>query len=61
MTVKKNEDGTFNLEGVTVGKLQAIVNAITSLQEKKSISVLQVEVREAIEENADFKEATNQA
>lgn len=58
MTIKKNTDGTFDLQGMTAGKLQAIVNAITSLQERKQLTTLQVEIRETIEENPDFKEAT---
>lgn len=55
MKITKNKNGSFNLEGVSVGKLLAIVNAIDN-QKNPPTSVAQ-DVKNLITNNREFDEA----
>lgn len=56
MTIKKNKDGTYDLKGVTFGKLLAIVHSLDSLEaEKGHISPTAADVRDLIKNNPDYR------
>lgn len=56
MQITKNKKGTYDLTGVTAGKLMAIVHSLDSLEaEKGRISVVSADVRDIIKNNPDFQ------
>lgn len=60
MIIKKNKNGTFDLQGITTGKLMAIVSAINDLEElheKNRISSVQADVRDLIKNSPIYQEA----
>lgn len=61
MNIKKNKNGTFDITDVSLGKLMAIVNAVNTLQEDHAITAVQADVRSIIENNSDYKEATQKS
>jgi len=56
MIVKRNKQGTFDLTGVSIGKLLAIVSAIEKIEKP---SPVQMDIKNLIRNNPDFKESTN--
>jgi len=64
MRIKKNKNGTYTLEEVSLGKLQAMVRGIDDLEElheRHHISILLDDVRGAIKNNPDYIKDTKQA
>jgi hypothetical protein len=59
MNIKKNKKGTYDITDVSLGKLMAIANAITTLQGGHAITAVQADVRGAIENNPDYKKDLN--
>lgn len=58
MIVKKNKDNTFDLKGVSAGKLMAIVNAIDRLENTDmGPTAIQKDVRDIIRNNKEYNEA----
>lgn len=59
MIIKKNKKGTFDITGVSLGKLMAIVNAIDRLENNDmGPTTVQCDVRGIIKNNPDYnKEA----
>jgi hypothetical protein len=51
MVIKKNKQGTFDITGVSLGKLMAIVNAIDKVGTPTAV---QSDVRAAIFHNPDY-------
>lgn len=54
MNIKKNTEGTYDLTNVSLGKLMAIVNAINRLHVNNSITVVQDDVRNIINNNPEY-------
>lgn len=64
MNIKKSKKGTYDITGVSLGKLIAIVNAIDSLGASSSptafrpATAVQQDVRDIIKNNPDYIEDT---
>lgn len=62
MNIKKNKKGTYDLTGVSLGKLMAIVSAIDSLGTSSSpvafrpATPVQQDVRDIIKNNPDYRQ-----
>lgn len=60
MTIKKNKKGTYDITGMSLGKLMAIENAINRLQDNDmGPSSVQVDVRDIIKNNPDYNKDKN--
>lgn len=58
MNIKRNKKGTFDLTGVSLGKLMAIVNSVERLQNNDmGPTVVQQDVRDIIKNNPDYQKA----
>lgn len=65
MNIKRNKDGTYTIENISLGKMVAIVNAIKSLRDQlffakseKTISTVQEDVLNLIQNNPEFRKDT---
>jgi hypothetical protein len=57
MQITKNKNGTYDLTGVSFGKLMAIVHSLDELEElheKNRISSVAADVRDIIKNNPEF-------
>lgn len=54
MKIKQNENGTFDLTEVSLGKMMAIFNAIDLLDRVGKITAVQADVRDLIGNNPEY-------
>lgn len=57
MVIKKNKNGTFDLQGMTAGKLIAIHAAVDLLEKQGNATTVLKDVRDIIKNNKDYQEA----